>query len=144
MVKQHLDETNSILEKLINLTLEDITQIQAANHQYVSKSVEEKTKLVNDFQIAKKNLDKALIELSNQGNNKGLDELLDDEDKEKLALLKQNLNTLHQKNKEYAKLALIIKNFYDNLLNTMFEQNGTNNAYGDNKTIPDSLFKINV
>ncbi|EAJ6142825.1 flagellar protein FlgN [Campylobacter lari] len=144
MVKQHLDETNSILEKLINLTLEDITQIQAANHQHVSKSVEEKTKLVNDFQIAKKNLDKALIELSNQGNNKGLDELLDDEDKEKLALLKQNLNTLHQKNKEYAKLALIIKNFYDNLLNTMFEQNGTNNAYGDNKTIPDSLFKINV
>ncbi|EGK8022105.1 flagellar protein FlgN [Campylobacter lari] len=144
MVKQHLDETNSILEKLINLTLEDITQIQAANHQHVSKSVEEKTKLVNDFQIAKKNLDKALIELSNQGNNKGLDELLDDEDKEKLALLKQNLNTLHQKNKEYAKLALIIKNFYDNLLNTMFEQNGTNNAYGNNKTIPDSLFKINV
>ncbi|AJD01293.1 FlgN protein [Campylobacter lari] len=144
MVKQHLDETNSILEKLINLTLEDITQIQAANHQHVSKSVEEKTKLVNDFQIAKKNLDKALIELSNQGNNKGLDELLDDEDKEKLALLKQNLNTLHQKNKEYAKLALIIKNFYDNLLNTMFDQNGTNNAYGDQKTIPDSLFKINV
>lgn len=144
MVKQHLDETNSILEKLINLTLEDITQIQAANHQHVGKSVEEKTKLVNDFQIAKKNLDKALVELSNQGNNKGLDELLDDEDKEKLALLKQNLNTLHQKNKEYAKLALIIKNFYDNLLNTMFEQNGTNNAYGDQKTIPDSLFKINV
>ncbi|ECW8954274.1 flagellar protein FlgN [Campylobacter lari] len=144
MVKQHLDETNSILEKLINLTLEDITQIQVANHQHVSKSVEEKTKLVNDFQIAKKNLDKALVELSNQGNNKGLDELLDDEDKEKLALLKQNLNTLHQKNKEYAKLALIIKNFYDNLLNTMFEQNGTNNAYGDQKTIPDSLFKINV
>ncbi|EAK0978957.1 flagellar protein FlgN [Campylobacter lari] len=144
MVKQHLDETNSILEKLINLTLEDITQIQTANHQHVSKSVEEKTKLVNDFQIAKKNLDKALIELSNQGNNKGLDELLDDEDKEKLALLKQNLNTLHQKNKEYAKLALIIKNFYDNLLNTMFDQNGTNNAYGDQKTIPDSLFKINV
>ncbi|EGK8036515.1 flagellar protein FlgN [Campylobacter lari] len=144
MVKQHLDETNSILEKLINLTLEDIAQIQAANHQHVSKSVEEKTKLVNDFQIAKKNLDKALVELSNQGNNKGLDELLDDEDKAKLALLKQNLNTLHQKNKEYAKLALIIKNFYDNLLNTMFEQNGTNNAYGDNKTIPDSLFKINV
>ncbi|EGK8088537.1 flagellar protein FlgN [Campylobacter lari] len=144
MVKQHLDKTNSILEKLINLTLEDIAQIQAANHQHVSKSVEEKTKLVNDFQVAKKNLDKALVELSNQGNNKGLDELLDDEDKEKLALLKQNLNTLHQKNKEYAKLALIIKNFYDNLLNTMFEQNGTNNAYGDNKTIPDSLFKINV
>lgn len=144
MVKQHLDETNSILEKLINLTLEDITQIQAANHQHVSKSVEEKTKLVNDFQIAKKNLDKALVELSNQGNNKGLDELLDDEDKEKLAFLKQNLNTLHQKNKEYAKLALIIKNFYDNLLNTMFEQNGTNNAYGDQKIIPDSLFKINV
>ncbi|EAJ0348438.1 flagellar protein FlgN [Campylobacter lari] len=144
MVKQYLDKTNSILEKLINLTLEDIAQIQAANHQHVSKSVEEKTKLVNDFQIAKKNLDKALVELSNQGNNKGLDELLDDEDKEKLALLKQNLNTLHQKNKEYAKLALIIKNFYDNLLNTMFEQNGTNNAYGDNKTIPDSLFKINV
>ncbi|AJC90313.1 MULTISPECIES: flagellar export chaperone FlgN [Campylobacter] len=144
MVKQYLDETNSILEKLINLTLEDIAQIQTANHKHVSQSIEDKTKLVSDFQLAKKNLDKALVDLSNQGNNKGLDELLDEEDKEKLALLKQNLNTLHQKNKEYAKLVLIIKNFYDNLLNTMFEQSGTNNAYGDQKTIPDSLFKINV
>ncbi|AJC87379.1 flagellar protein FlgN [Campylobacter insulaenigrae] len=144
MVKRYLDETNLILEKLINLTIEDITHIQAANHEHVNESVENKTKLIGDFQTAKKNLDQALIDLSNSGNNKGLDELLDDEDKEKLALLKENLNTLHQKNKEYAKLVLVIKDFYDNLLNTMFEQNGTNNAYGDSKTIPDSLFKINV
>ncbi|WP_291950639.1 flagellar protein FlgN [Campylobacter sp.] len=144
MVKKYLDETNFILDKLINLTIEDIAHIQAANHENVSESVKNKTKFINDFQVAKKNLDQALIDLSNNGSNKGLDELLDNEDKEKLALLKQNLNTLHQKNKEYAKLVLIIKDFYDNLLNTMFDQSGTNNAYGDSKTIPDSLFKINV
>lgn len=144
MVKKYLDETNSILEKLINLTTKDIVEIQAANHKHVSTSVEEKNSLIKEFQEAKKNLDKALIDLSNNGENKGLDELLDEQDKEKLALLKENLHTLHKKNKEYAKLVLVIKDFYDNLLNTMFEQNGTNNAYGDKKTIPDSLFKMNV
>ncbi|MEE6577065.1 flagellar protein FlgN, partial [Campylobacter coli] len=47
--------------------------------------------------------------------------------------------------KEYAKFVLIVKDFLDGLVNKMFDINdGTNNAYGDKKTNPESIFKINV
>ncbi|TEY03956.1 flagellar export chaperone FlgN [Campylobacter sp. US33a] len=144
MIKQYLDTANSILEKLIKLTESDINDIQNAKHENVAKSVEEKNKLIAEFQLAKKQLDDELIRLNNS-NPKGFIELLDDEDKTKLAELKQNLQTLHSKNKEYAKFVLIVKDFFDGLLNTMFENgNGMNNAYGDKKTELESLFKINV
>ncbi|TKX33303.1 flagellar protein FlgN [Campylobacter taeniopygiae] len=144
MLKKHLDEVNAILEKLIALTQEDIENIKVAKHDTVAPSVEEKNKLISEFTTAKKQLDAALVALNNS-SAKGLSELLDEEDKEKLDLLKKNLQTLHSANKEYAKFVLIIKDFFDGLVNKMFNLNdGTNNAYGDKKTTPESIFKINV
>ncbi|MBZ7928620.1 flagellar protein FlgN [Campylobacter molothri] len=144
MLKKHLDEVNAILEKLIALTQEDIENIKVAKHDTVAPSVEEKNKLISEFTTAKKQLDAALVTLNNS-SAKGLSELLDEEDKEKLDLLKKNLQTLHSANKEYAKFVLIIKDFFDGLVNKMFNLNdGTNNAYGDKKTTPESIFKINV
>ncbi|MDX2331854.1 flagellar protein FlgN [Campylobacter hepaticus] len=142
MLKQRLDEVNAILTKLINLTKEDIDNIKIAKHETVTSSVEEKNKLIEEFILAKKQLDAALVKLNNSCT-KGLSELLDDEDKEKLDLLKNNLQTLHSANKEYAKLVLIVKDFLDGLVNKMFDINdGTNHAYGDKKTKPESIFKI--
>ncbi|MBZ7969350.1 flagellar export chaperone FlgN [Campylobacter molothri] len=144
MLKKHLDKVNTILEKLIALTQEDIENIKVAKHDTVAPSVEEKNKLISEFTTAKKQLDAALVALNNS-STKGLSELLDEEDKKKLDLLKKNLQTLHSANKEYAKFVLIIKDFFDGLVNKMFNLNdGTNNAYGDKKTTPESIFKINV
>lgn len=144
MLKQRLDEVNAILTKLIELTQEDIENIKIAKHDTVASSVEEKNKLIAEFSAAKKRLDSALVELNNS-STKGLSELLDEEDKQKLDLLKKNLQTLHTINKEYAKFVLIVKDFLDGLVNKMFDMNdGTNNAYGDKKTTPESIFKINV
>ncbi|EGK8211374.1 flagellar protein FlgN [Campylobacter coli] len=144
MLKQRLDEVNAILTKLIELTQEDIENIKIAKHETVASSVEEKNKLITEFSAAKKRLDSALVELNNS-STKGLSELLDEEDKQKLDLLKKNLQTLHTTNKEYAKFVLIVKDFLDGLVNKMFDMNdGTNNAYGDKKTTLESIFKINV
>lgn len=144
MLKQRLDEVNAILTKLIELTQKDIENIKIAKHDTVASSVEEKNKLIAEFSAAKKRLDSALVELNNS-STKGLSELLDEEDKQKLDLLKKNLQTLHTTNKEYAKFVLIVKDFLDGLVNKMFDMNdGTNNAYGDKKTTPESIFKINV
>lgn len=144
MLKQRLDEVNAILTKLIELTQEDIENIKIAKHETVASSVEEKNKLITEFSAAKKRLDSALVELNNS-STKGLSELLDEEDKQKLDILKKNLQTLHTTNKEYAKFVLIVKDFLDGLVNKMFDMNdGTNNAYGDKKTTPESIFKINV
>ncbi|EAI3817998.1 flagellar protein FlgN [Campylobacter coli] len=144
MLKQRLDEVNAILTKLVELTQEDIENIKIAKHDTVASSVEEKNKLISEFSAAKKKLDSALVELNNS-STKGLSELLDEEDKQKLDELKKNLQTLHTTNKEYAKFVLIVKDFLDGLVNKMFDMNdGTNNAYGDKKTTPESIFKINV
>lgn len=144
MLKKHLDEVNDILKQLIELTEQDISDIQVAKHSGVSESVEKKNQLIAEFTQTKKQLDAALVSLNNN-SPKGLSEALDEEDRQKLDELKKNLQTLHSKNKEYAKFVLIVKDFLDGLVNTMFETNdGTNNAYGDKKTIPESIFKMKV
>ena len=137
MLKQRLDEVNAILAKLIALTEEDIENIKVAKHESVTPSVEEKNKLIAEFITAKKQLDVALVELNNS-STKGLSELLDDEDKQKLDLLKKNLQNLHSKNKEYAKFVLIVKDFLYGIVNKMFDINdGKNNDYGDKNTNPE-------
>lgn len=144
MIQQHLNESIEILDKLITLTQEDIANIKAAKHDTVEKSVQEKNELIRAFQNAKKQLDNSLIELSDNGKN-NLSELLSDKDKEKLAEFKQRLKTLHSTNKEYAKLVLVVKNYFDGLISTLFDEgSGTDNAYKNAKVNVDSLFKINV
>lgn len=144
MLKKQLDKVNATLKELIELTEQDLGDIQVAKHSGVGESVEKKNQLIAQFTQAKKELDATLVKLNNS-SPKGLSEMLDDEDKQKLDTLKKNLQTLHSKNKEYAKLVLIVKDFLDGLVNTMFETNdGTNNAYGDKKTIPESIFKMKV
>ncbi|TQR34561.1 flagellar protein FlgN [Campylobacter sp. MIT 99-7217] len=144
MIKTYLENANTILDELIALTEDDITQIQAGKHSGVKASVDKKTALIQKFTNVKKQIDQSLLELSENGS-KNLAEILDDEDKEKLASFKQRLQELHKINKEYAKYVLIVKDFLDGLLNTMFDNgSGTNNAYGDKKTTPESLFKLNV
>ena len=144
MIKKYLDESNLLLDKLIELTKEDIENIKLAKHDTVAQSVENKNNLIKEFQLVKKKLDDALIELS-EGGSKDLAALLDDEDKEKLGEFKKRLKELHKFNKEYAKLVVVVKGFFDGLLNNMFDgQSGTDNAYSKKNTEIDSLFKINV
>ena len=90
MIKQYLDSSNEILDKLITLTDEDIQNIKQAKHDSVPKSVESKNKLIAEFYVVKKNLDNALIQLS-EGGKKDLSVLLDDLDKEKLGEFKKRL-----------------------------------------------------
>lgn len=144
MIKQYLDESNTLLDKLIDQTKEDIEHIKKGNHKNVQLSVEAKNAFIAEFGKVKKKLDNALLAMSD-GGSKDLALLLDDTDKEKLALFKQNLQKLHEINKEYAKLVLVVKDFFDELLNTMFENSNTgNNTYGDKQTAINPLFKMNV
>lgn len=110
MLKQRLDEVNAILAKLIALTEEDIENIKVAKHESVTPSVEEKNKLIAEFITAKKQLDVALVELNNS-STKGLSELLDDEDKQKLDLLKKIFKIFIVKTKSMLNLFLLSKIF---------------------------------
>ncbi len=144
MIQKNLNTNIELVDKLIKLTEEDITHIQQGRHDTVAQSVKDKNKLIALFEVSKKELDEILIKLSDNGT-KNIAEILDKDDKAKLGEFKKKLEYLHEKNKEYAKLVLVVKNFFDELLNTMFDDgSGTNNAYGDKKTNLDSLFKINA
>lgn len=144
MIEHYLDESIEILDKLITLTQEDIANIKAAKHASVEQSVQQKNELIQAFENTKKQLDNNLFKLSDNGN-KNLAEVLTDKDKEKLGEFKQRLKDLQIKNKEYAKLVLVVKNYFDGLMNTLFDTgSGTDNAYKNTKATVNSLFKINV
>lgn len=144
MIQTQLKACNGLLDELITQTEQDLENIRKANHKEVDESVEKKNKLIVSFMQAKKELDNTLIKISNNGQD-NLATLLDDEDKELLGEFKKRLITLQSKNKEYAKLVLVVKNFFDGLVHTMFDkESGTNNAYTNSKAELQALFKMNV
>lgn len=144
MIAAKLDEIIVILDKLIDLTEQDITHIKEANHDGVAKSVQSKNELIDAFMANKRRFDDELMRLSDNGKN-DLTQILSDEDKAKVGEFKKKLRTLQEKNKEYAKLVLVVKNYFDGLVNALFDEgSGTDNAYKNTKVNFNSLFKINV
>lgn len=144
MIEHHLSESIAILDKLIALTQEDIANIKVAKHGSVEQSVQQKSELIKNFQSTKKRLDDDLIKLSD-GGKKNLSQILSTTDKEQLGEFKKKLKILHDKNKEYAKLVLAVKNYFDGLVNAIFDEgSGTDNAYKDTKANLSALFKMNV
>ncbi len=143
MIAKKLDEIIEILDKLIDLTQQDITHIKEAKHGGVMASVESKNKLIEAFYAAKKHFDDKVFELSDKGDAQKLSKILD-ENKEKMNKFKEKLRLLQEKNKEYAKLVLVVKNYFDGLLRTLFDE-GVGVVYGKDKKLNfNSLFKMNV
>ena len=142
VITQKIGAVIEILDKLINLTEQDITDIKAAKHSGVEQSVKSKNELIEAFSKAKREADYALAIASDNGRNKNLDEILGSEGLAKLNEFREKLRTFQAKNKEYAKLVLVVKNYFDGLINAMF--GGGDSSYGNNQTNFDSLFKIKV
>lgn len=147
MIAKKLDEINEIIDKLIDLTNEDITHIKEAKHGGVMASVESKNKLIEAFYAAKKLFDNEVFRLSEGGDEQKLSKILG-ENKEKMNKFKEKLRLLQEKNKEYAKLVLVVKNYFDGLLSTLFDE-GAGSAYNgkiyaEKKANFNPLFKIKV
>ena len=147
MIAKKLDEINEIIDKLIDLTNEDITHIKEAKHGGVMASVESKNKLIETFYAAKKLFDNEVFRLSEGGDEQKLSKILG-ENKEKMNKYKEKLRLLQEKNKEYAKLVLVVKNYFDGLLRTLFDE-GAGSAYNgkiyaEKKANFNPLFKIKV
>lgn len=125
MLKRYLDTAISILDELIDTTLQDIENIKEAKHSAVDESVRKKGVLVKNFEDTKRSLDKELVNLSKTSEN--LQEALDDEVKANLVLMREKLEILHKVNKEYARHVVLVKEFFDSLTKQMF--NLDQNAY---------------
>ena len=90
MIAKKLDEINEIIDKLIDLTNEDITHIKEAKHGGVMASVESKNKLIEAFYAAKKLFDNEVFRLSEGGDEQKLSKILG-ENKEKMNKFKEKL-----------------------------------------------------
>lgn len=143
MLNKYLDNAISILQELIVLTEQDIKYINQANHHNIDQSVALKNELVKKFEFAKKDLDLELINIARQNTGSDLSAILSDEIKDKLGILKDNLNLLQQKNKEYAKSVRAVKEFYDSLLKTIFDNDTKESTYAKDFD-PEKIFKIRV
>lgn len=143
MIKKHLDDAISSLKQLIEITQTDIDNIKNAKHEEVEKSVKIKTILIKNFENSKKTLDRELLKMLEEKSGTDLAGILDDEDKSKLAELKDSLTLLQSKNREYSKYVVVIKEYYNSLVKEMFGQNSE--GYNkEGKQVFNSNFKLRV
>ena len=138
MIKKLLDEAIGELDELINLTMQDIANIKEAKHSSVDESVKKKNALVRACEDTKRALDKELLRVSKESGTTTLANVLDDEVKSKLVLMRSKLEILHKVNKEYARHVVVVKEFFDSLSKKVF---GTQtNEYGQDCSGTDNNF----
>ena len=147
MVKHYLDEAISELGELIAITKQDIENIQKADHSHVDDHSKKKTELVRKFEKTKSQLDNELVKLAQANAGTDLASILSDEIKDRLAQLRDSLETLQKVNKEYAKSVVVVKEFYDSLLKTMLgAQNPSSSGDGTKSSLADAekLLKLRI
>ncbi|MCR4941279.1 MAG: flagellar biosynthesis protein FlgN [Campylobacter sp.] len=131
MLNQYLSKALEILDLLIDLTEKDIDNIQNARHSLVDESVKKKNNLVKEFEQTKKALDKELLRISKLDSSKELSQMLDADVKSKLVIMREKLEILNKKNREYAKHVLTVKEYFDTLAKKVFKQeDGEYNSSG--------------
>lgn len=126
MLSHYLDKALNDLEQLTQLTQSDIDDIKLAKHESIFDRSKIKEELISSFQNRKALIDNEISKLMESYPDLGLENLLSEEDQEKLTLLKDHLLELKTLNKRYAKLVLTVSEFYNSLLEQMVptEMNG--------------------
>jgi len=118
MIQMYIKNSIKDIEKLTELTLKDIEDIQDAKHDDISKRVKEKNHLAISFETNKSLLND---ELSKRAKESSLEEILSTKDKSLLEDLKAKLAILKEKNREYAKYVVKLNEFYTSLFDEMFK-----------------------
>ena len=120
MLKHYLKAIIKDIDNLIELTKEDIEEIKQANHEKIFNSSKIKDEIIASFENKKSIIDAELIKISNQNPQKDLSEILDEETKEMLSLMREKLFELKKINKEYAQMVIAVSEFYNSLLDEIF------------------------
>lgn len=120
MLTHYLKTSIEDIENLIELTIKDIQDIKQAQHKSIFERTKIKNDLVRSFENKKSLLDNELLKLVNANKDKELEDVLDNEQKEMLQLIKEKLLLLKTKNKEYAKYLVTVSEFYNSLLDSVF------------------------
>ena len=120
MIEHYIKNGIKNIEDLISLTKEDIEDIKQANNDAIYQRTKIKDEIIEIFESQKSLLDNELVKLMKKNDNKELSELLSDSEQENLEILKIKLQELHRVNKEYAKLVVVVNEFYTSLFDKIF------------------------
>jgi len=113
MFKQILIQTNDNLDKLIDITKQDIQDVKDANHEPMFQRNKEKDKIVQEFITEKNQIDTILLKRSESGLT--LEEMLSEKENELFDEFKIKLKEFADIHKKFSKMALAVANFYTNL-----------------------------
>ena len=116
MLSYQLENAIKDLDKLIHLSMDDIDDIKAANHNPQFDRIALKEEKIKSFEQKKAMIDREISKLKTQHPSLPLSELLDNEQHQQLDALKENLSLLRDVNQQYAKMVLSVGSFYNTLL----------------------------
>ena len=116
MLTHHLKSTLKDLDDLILMTESDIKDIKLAQHDPQFDRLSLKEEKIHSFESKKSMIDYEISSLMNSNTDIELPKLLNAEQHKLLEELKSKLSKLHEVNKEYAKLVVVVSNLYNDFL----------------------------
>ena len=116
MLKKYLESAIDDLNKLIQLSVDDIANIKVADHASIFERVSLKEKLIGTFEAKKRMIDENITKKASQNSGVSLENILDDIEKGYLEDLKLKLLDLKKVNRRYARLVVSVGTFYSSLL----------------------------
>ena len=140
MLSHYLKSSIEDIENLIELTKKDILDIKEAKHEAIFNRTKIKNDLIKSFENKKSMLDNELMKLVKKSDNKALEEVLGDAEKNMLEEMKVKLSLLKSKNKEYARFVVTVSEFYNSLLDSVFPRDM--DGYQKVNSKPASLLKV--
>jgi uncharacterized membrane protein YgaE (UPF0421/DUF939 family) len=116
MLSHHLQNALEDLRALIQITQSDIEDIKKAEHNPQFDRLSLKEERLKAFETKKAMIDHEISNLMTSNPDVALPDLLTEQQHQLLDELKIELATLHEVNKKYAKLVLVVSNLYNNFL----------------------------
>jgi cystathionine beta-lyase family protein involved in aluminum resistance len=116
MLSHHLQGALEDLRDLIAITEADIEDIKEAQHDPQFERLSLKEEKLQSFEAKKAMIDHEIAKLIASNPEKNLSDLLTQEQHILLDELKSKLNNLHDVNKRYAKMVVVVSNLYNSFL----------------------------
>ncbi len=120
MIPHYLNSVVKNIDDLIRLTKDDIEDIKNAKNESIYNRTKIKDEIIGIFENNKALLDNELVKLIENAQEKELSDILSEEEKQTLDLLKLRLKELQKLNKEYAKFVVVVNEFYSSLFDRIF------------------------
>jgi len=116
MLSHHLQGALTDLKDIIEITNADIADIKEANNEPQFDRLSLKEEKIKSFESKKAMIDHEISTLMSANPDTNLPDLLNEDQHKALGELKEQLSTLRDVNKRYAKLVLAVSNLYNTFL----------------------------